>query len=144
MTRRNCSTRPSERGPRVRGPDAAATLMRVLVCGNHHDGEFVLALDRSDRFVGYASREGDQAWFPLDAMQLEMIAAELQAEAVVLVTFVDDDRIAPSLADVARYEGLVLECADEGVALLDQLLMSGHRWRSVGEVSVGRDASTTW
>ena len=66
-----------------------------------------------------------------------MIAAELRADAVVLVTFVDDERIAPSPADVARYEGLVLECADEGVALLDQLLMSGHRWRSVGEVSLG-------
>lgn len=140
MAKRHCSTRRSERAPQVRGPDDAAALMRVLVCDDHHDGEFVLALDRSDRFVGYASRDGDQPWAPLDAMQLEMIAGELRADAVVLVTFVDDERIAPSLADVARYEGLVLECADEGIALLDQLLMSGHRWRSVGEVSAGRDA----
>ena len=44
MTKRSCSTRRSERGPRVRGPDDAATLMRVLVCDDHHDGEFVLAL----------------------------------------------------------------------------------------------------
>jgi hypothetical protein len=124
----------------VRGPDDAATLMRVLVCDDHHDGEFVIALDGSDRFVGYASRDGDQPWAPLDAMQLGMIAGELRADAVVLVTFVGDERIAPSPADVARYEGLVLVCADEGIALLDQLLMSGHRWRSVGEVSVGRDA----
>jgi hypothetical protein len=118
--------------------------MKLLVCGTHHEGDFVLGLDDWDEFVGYSSRDCRREWPPLSADQLIGIAAELRATALVLVTFVEDDRLAPTEADIARFEGLRLECADEGICLLDQLLMSGHRWRSVREVSAGCDASTSW
>ena len=128
MAKRKCSTRQKQL--RVRGPAAASALLRALVCDTHHDGEFVLALDDRDDFVGYASRDCRQEWPPLDAGQLVDIADELRATAVVLVTFVHDERLSPTEADVARLEGLRLECADEGVCLLDHLLFSGHHWRS--------------
>src|SRR5438309_598908 len=88
-----CSSPPRRTPLRVRGPAAASALLRALVCDTHHDGEFVLALDDRDHFVGYASRDCRQEWPPLDAGQLVDIADELHANAVVLVTFVHDERL---------------------------------------------------
>jgi hypothetical protein len=72
--------------------------------------------------------------------ELADLVLDLGGIEAVLVTFVDDDHREPSAADVARFEGLRVECDDDGVELLDHLLVSGHRWRSVREVSVGLDA----
>jgi DNA repair protein RadC len=144
MAKRRCSTRP--RAPRFRGPNDAAEFMQLVTCGAHHHGEFVIALNESDRLVGTASRDGGEQWPPLDPAQLVMIAAEVGACSLVLVTFVEDEHLAPTAADVARFEGLRVECAAQGVLLLDHLLMSGRRWRSVAEVSLSADpdASTSW
>jgi DNA repair protein RadC len=85
-----------------------------------------------------------------DAEALDAVAERIGATELVLTTFVDPDRIVPTAADVARFEGLRVECRVLGTELLDHILMSGHRWRSVREVSglsePGEDpgASTTW
>jgi hypothetical protein len=74
-----------------------------------------------------------------DGTALAEVTAGLGGIELVLVTFVEAPQLAPSVADVARFEGLCLECDAEGVPLLDHLLFSGHRWRSVRATSVARD-----
>jgi hypothetical protein len=128
---------------KVLGPDDAAEVVRILVCPDHHEGQLLLALDWSGEVCGAefrcpCERCDDE---PLtDGAQVAERAVELGGLEVVLVTFVDDDRLAPSTADVARFEGLRVECDDHGIELLDHLLFSGHRWRSVCEISVAGDA----
>jgi hypothetical protein len=144
MARRRCSTRP--RGVRLRGPNDAAEFLKLVTCGEHFDGELVIGLDEFDRVVGTASRSDSERWPPLEPEQLVMIADELRADALVLVTFVEDDHLTATAADVARFEGLRVECEAQGVSLFDHLLMAGDKWRSIAEVSLSADpdASTSW
>jgi DNA repair protein RadC len=128
---------------KVLGPEDAASAVQTLVCPEHHEGQVVLALDRSGNVCGGELRcpcERCRNELLADGSELAALAADLGGLEVVLVTFVDDARLEPSTADVAHFEGLRVECASDGVELLDHLLFSGHRWRSVREVSAGLDA----
>jgi hypothetical protein len=129
--------------PKVLGPADAARVVQMLVCPEHHEGQLVVALDWSGHVCGAELRCpcemcGDELLH--DGRALAAVTAELGGIELVLTTFVESTQLVPSIADVARFEGLGLECAGEGVGLLDHLLFSGHRWRSVREVSVGLDA----
>jgi hypothetical protein len=129
--------------PKVLGPDDAARVVQMLVCPDHHEGQLVVALDWSGEVCGAELRcpcERCRDELLDDGRALATVTVELGGIELVLATFVDDTRLAPSVADVARFEGLALECAGEGVPLLDHLLFSGHQWRSVREVSVGLGA----
>ena len=133
---------------KVRGPDDAVEIVKVLVCSEHTEGHLLLGLDWSMRPCGAAfkctcERCGDA---PLvDADQLVDLSDELHAAEIVLVTFVEPERLEPLASDVARFEGLRMECSDQGVELVDHLLMApGYRWRSVRNVSAGPGASTRW
>ena len=128
---------------KVLGPDDAAAAVRTLVCPDHHEGQLVLALDWSGDVCGGEFRcpcDACRDELLSDGRQLADLTISLGGLEVVLVTFVDDCRLEPTPADVARFEGLRVECEVEGVELLDHLLFSGHRWRSVREVSAGLDA----
>jgi len=128
---------------KVIGPDDAAEVVRTLVCPDHHEGQLVLALDWSGTVCGGELRcacEGCRDELLTEGATLADLIADLGGLEAVLVTFVDDDHLEPSPADVARFEGLCVECDAGGVELLDHLLFSGHRWRSVREVSAGLDA----
>ena len=146
MAKRNCEHRI--RATKVRGPDDAAALVRRLAPEGYHDGELVVALDVGREPVGVGVRGPHPECASVDAAQLINLADELRGLDLLLVTFVDDAALAPSTADVARYEGLRVGCASAGIDLLDHLLMSGHRWRSVreasGGTSEGSGASTRW
>jgi hypothetical protein len=140
------SSRRRELG-KVRGVDDAAAAVKQLVCDEHTEGQMVIGLDDTMHVCGAVFN------CPCDrchdeilegAAELVDLAAAMEAEELVLVTFVEPDRLSPTAADVARFEGLRLECADEDVWLLDHLLFSGHQWRSVAELSAGRGASTSW
>ena len=128
--------------PKVIGPDDAAHVVRLLVCPDHHEGQLLLALDWSGRVCDAellcpCDACGDDLL--TDGAELASRTTDLGGIEAVLVTFVDDEQLEPSVADVARFEGFRVECDREEVELLDHLLFSGHRWRSVREVSVGRD-----
>jgi hypothetical protein len=129
--------------PKVIGPEDAARAVQMLVCPAHDEGQLVLALDWAGNVCGAEFRcpcdlcRDEQL---VDGRALADLTAHLGGIELVLVTFVEPPHLAPSVADVARFEGVSLECEAEGVTLLDHLLFSGHRWRSVREVSVGRDA----
>jgi hypothetical protein len=101
------------------------------------DGELILGLDWSSHLCGIASRfpEHDTTVPELCAEHLRLVAEELCALELVLVTFVAPDRLTPTAADVARFEGLRVECRAVEVELVDHLLMSGHRWRAIAELT---------
>ena len=129
--------------PKVLGPADAANVVRILVCPEHHEGQLVLALDWSGQVCGAEFRcpcEACRDELLVDGSQLAALTTALGGIELVLATFVDDEQLAPTAADVARFEGLRVECADESVELLDHLLFSGHRWRSICKVSVARGA----
>lgn len=124
--------------PVVRGVDDAVAIVKALVCEQHTQGQLVVAIDAAMRLAGAAFRctceRCDEQ--PLDDVeQLIDLADELDGVELVLATFVEPDRLAPTAADVARFEGWRVECREQGVSFVDHLLFSGHRWRSIREVS---------
>ncbi len=149
MAKRNYSRAERPRMPVVRGPNDAVEIVKQLVCAEHTQGQLLIGIDDSMHLCGAAF---NCTWSLCQdpeantAEALLAVADDMGAAELVLVTFVDDDRLAPTAADVARYEGLRVECLDDDVMLLDHLLFSGHQWRSVAEVSLsaGPGASTTW
>jgi len=141
----------------VRGMADAAAVVKALVCDEHHEGQLIFGLDETGHVCGAVFS------CPCDACQDEILedpdelvdlAWAMGADDIVLATFVRRERLAPSAADVARFEGLRVECAADDVRLLDHLLFSGHQWRSIAEVSLHSpedgsvsgdpDASTSW
>jgi hypothetical protein len=138
MAKRKYSHAERRTLPVVRGPNDVVEIVKHLVCDEHTEGQLLIGIDASMLLCGAAFN------CPCDACQdptantadaLVAVAEEMGAQELVLVTFVDDDRLAPTAADVARYEGLRVECLDNDVMLLDHLLFSGHQWRSVAEAS---------
>jgi len=126
------------------------------VCDEHTEGQLAIGIDWSMRLSGPAFRCGCdvcQHDLAVTSQQIVDLAAELDAVELVLVTFVAPDRIVATAGDVARLEGLRVECRALGIELLDHLLMSGHRWCSVREAGgltdlsepgEGPGASTRW
>ncbi len=130
---------PSDRhgdGVRILCSDDAAAFVAELGL-DLHNGELVLALDWRARVCGAATRFlGEGVTHPaVDAEQLQLLAEELGAAELVLVTFVPEERLTPTAADVARLEGLRVECRAHGVGIVDHLLSSGSECRSVGQLS---------
>ena len=149
MPKRKYSRTQREQIPLVRGPDDAIQIIRQLVCDEHTQGQLLIGIDAEMRLSGAAFSCPCETCCERPVTQpdeLIALADEMEAVDLVLVTFVESDRLVPTAADVARYEGLRVECAAQGIMLLDHLLMAGHRWRSVAEVSISADpdASTTW
>jgi hypothetical protein len=124
--------------PTVDGPDDAVAVITALVCDEHVVGQLLVGLDERGQVCGAAFTCPCDACRDIvrtDAEALAAVADRLDAFEIVLATFVEPERIAPTAADVARFEGLRVECRTLGIELLDHILMSGHRWRSVREVS---------
>ena len=138
MAKRKCPR--GRQLPKIRGADDVVRLLGSLLCEDCRIGEVVVAIDWDMRPLGLGVRGAECTLPPLDSAQLVLLAEEFAACEVVVVTFVEEDELAPTPADVARFEGWSIECEDDDVALLDHILVSGHRWRSVAELSAGRDA----
>jgi len=122
---------------KILGPDDAVALLRQAVPDDQHEGEIVLGLDWASQLCGIATRfpERDGPVPEICVEHLRLIAEELAAVEILLVTFVPPDRVVPTAADVARFEGLRVECGAEHVALVDHVLMAGHQWRSIAELT---------
>jgi hypothetical protein len=144
--------------PTIDGPDDAIAVIKAMVCDEHVVGQLLVGLDEHAHVCGAAFTcpcDACRDVVRTDADALTAVADRIGAVELVLTTFVEDGRFVPTAADVARFEGLRVECRALGVELLDHILMSGHRWRSVREVSsvsdpdlnepgADPDASTTW
>jgi len=147
--RRSRSRSQAPAAPRVENVYDAVRVIKELVCDEHTQGQLIVSLDASLRVIGAVfncpcEACGDEVL--RDPEDLIDLAYAMEADELFLVTFVEPERLAPTAADVARFEGLRVECLDEDVRLLDHLLFSGHRWRSIAEVSLSADpdASTSW
>lgn len=125
----------------VRGPgDVVEIVRKVTAESGPLAGELVFGFDAEKELVGCAVRGDEPSKPPIDVEQLLLISDELEARALVYVTFRHGATQLPNVATRDRFEALASGCAREGVVLLDHLLVSGQRWRSVAEVSGGRGA----
>ena len=144
---KNDGSRAHAQLPAINGPDDAVAIVKKLVCDDHTQGQLVLGIDRVMRLCGAAFNcpcEGCKGQPADDAEELVDLAAEMRASGVLITTFVEPDHPAPSAADVARFEGLRLECADGGIVLFDHFVMTRHEWRSIRALSEGPGASSSW
>lgn len=152
-------SRAERRGlPYVETQLDAIEVVTTLVCDDHVVGQLLVGVDDEMKVCGAAFTcpcEVCRDIVRSDAPALVAVADELGAVELVLTTFVEPERLQPTAADVARFEGLRVECRAEGVELLDHFLMAGHEWRSVRDASAlgepgvsdsgeGPDASTSW
>ena len=129
--------------PEIHSLDDAIAIVQQLVCDQHTEGQLVLGIDWKLHVCGATFRcpcERCDDELLGDAVDLVSYAEDIDAIELVLVTFVEPHRLAPTAADIARFEGLRVECADDDIELLDHVLMSGHRWRSIRELSAAPGA----
>jgi hypothetical protein len=126
----------------MRGPDDVVALMRRLDCDcTTNASEIVVGLDVRRRLTGIAVRPHDA--HPLvDWMQLGDLADALVADAVVLVTLLEDEALVALESDGGGFVNLRQACARHDVTLIDHILIAGRQWRSLREcaLSEGRGA----
>ena len=123
----------------VRGPEDVVCFLRACGVPAEEPAQILLglALTESDPLAhvvcGAAVRSGPDAVRPVDAGQLVDLAEELLVGAVVLATVETGGGQAPSRHEVARFVGLRRDCADEGVVLLDWIVLTERHWWSMRE-----------
>ena len=120
---------------RLRRPsDVVALVKAVLADQLPPPGEVVICLDPDRRLTGLALRPevGDR---PVDAEQLIDLARELDAVAVVLVSFLFDERELAIETDVEGFLVLARACLEQHVLLFDHLLVAGRSWRSMWDAA---------
>ena len=133
MARRPACAR-TRREIRLRGPSDVVAFARRIAPG-WSCGDLVLGVGVDRYLTGVAWRtEADLAVGPTE---LVAIADELDACALVLASFLGDELELEPETDVVGYEALRLACEDLGVVLLDHVLVTGDRWRSLRDVSRG-------
>jgi hypothetical protein len=144
---KNSASRAHAELPTISCADDAIAIVKLLVCDDHTEGQLVLGIDPIMRLCGAAFNcpcDRCQGRPADDAEELVDLAAEMRASGVVVTTFVEPDHSGPTAADVARFEGLRLECADEGIVLFDHFVMTRHEWQSIRALSEGPGASSSW
>ncbi len=132
-TARHCARTSTPK--RLRRPsDVVALVQAVLDDQLPPPGEVVICLDADRRLTGLALRP-DPGEHPVDAAQLVDLAHELDAVAVVLVSFLFDERELAIEADVEGFLVLARACLEEHVLLFDHILVAGRDWRSMWDVA---------
>lgn len=120
---------------RVTGPDQAVAAFRCLV-----DGELgypllaTLVLDRWQRVCGVSTTAGS-AEDAADWLRDRVLPALPQPDpsAAVLVASRPGGSTLPRPSEAAALREAAVQCRSHGVVLLDVLILSGHRWRSLSE-----------
>lgn len=123
----------------IRGPEDVVAFLRACGVPTDEPAQILLGLARAESdplahaVCGAAVRSGPDAVRPVDAGQLVDLAEELLVGSVVLVTVDRGGVRAPSRHEVARFVGLRRDCADEGVVLLDWVVVAERHWWSMRE-----------
>ncbi|HEU5302788.1 MAG TPA: hypothetical protein VFW06_11180 [Acidimicrobiia bacterium] len=134
-TARDCARTRSTVPKRLRRPsDVVALVQAVLDDQLPPPGEVVICLDAERRLTGLALRP-EAGEHPVDAEQLVDLAHELDATAVVLVSFLFDERELAIEADVDGFLALARACLERHVLLFDHVLLAGGSWRSMWDVA---------
>ena len=142
-TTRGCR-RPStpQLARRVLRPSDAIALVRAILTDHPEPtGELVIGLDADRRLTGIGIRPTPVDHPAVDRGQLVALAHELDAQALVLVSLLADERELFGEADVDGFLALGRACLTDGVLLLDHVLVAGSTWWSLWDAVVGGDVS---
>lgn len=132
---------PNAPGRVLRPSDAIALVRAVLTDHPEPTGELVIGLDAERRLTGMGVRSTPEEHAAVDAEQLLALAHELEAEALVLVSLLADERELRAEADVEGFLALSRACLEERVLLLDHVLFAGSTWCSLWDAVVGDELS---
>jgi hypothetical protein len=132
---------PIAPGRVLRPSDAIALVRAVLTDHPEPTGELVTGLDGERRLTGMGVRPTPEEHSAVDAEQLIALALELEAEALVLVSLLADERELRAEADVEGFLTLARACLQEHVLLLDHVLFAGSTWCSMWDAAVGDQLS---
>jgi len=142
-TTRGCRRPPApQRARRVLRPSDAIALVRAILTDHPEPtGELVIGLDADRRLTGIGIRPTPVDHPAVDRGQLVALAHELDAQALVLVSLLADERELFGEADVDGFLALGRACLTDGVLLLDHELVAGSTWWSLWDAVVGGDVS---
>ena len=125
----------------LRPSDAIALVRAILTDHPEPTGELVIGLDADRRLTGIGIRPTPVDHPALDHGQHVALAHELDAQALILVSLLADERELVAEADVAGFLALGRACLTDGVLLLDHVLVAGSTWWSLWDAVVGGDVS---
>jgi len=124
-------------GTDIRGPQDVVAFLRACEVPTADRSQIVLGLACTEAdpdkhgLCGAAVRSGDDAERIIDCEQLVSIAAELVVCSLVVATVEPGTPRIPSRHEVEQFVTLRRACADEGVVLLDWIVVTGHHWCSL-------------
>jgi hypothetical protein len=123
----------------IRGPEDVVSFLRACGVPTDEPAQILLGLTRAEAaptahaICGAAVRSGPDAARPVDAGQLVDLADELLVGSVVLATVEARAGRAPGRPELGRVVSLRRDCADDGIVLLDWIVVTGHLWWSMRE-----------
>jgi hypothetical protein len=123
----------------IRGPADVVSFLSTCGVPRGEPAHVVLGLARDESQVhahvvcGAAVRAVARPQAPVDADELVELAGELVVGALVLVTIEAGGARAPSRHEIRRFVALRADCAREGVALLDWVVLVERHWWSMRE-----------
>jgi hypothetical protein len=126
-----------EPGSDIRGPEDVVAFLRACDVPTTDRAQIVLGLACTEEdpdthgLCGAAVRSGDDADRIIDCDQLVALAEELVVCSLVVSTIEPGAPTVPSRAEVEQFVTLRRACADEGVVLLDWIVVTGHHWCSL-------------
>ena len=124
-------------GTDIRGPDDVVAFLRACEVPTDDRSQIVLGLACTEAepdkhgLCGAAVRSGEDAARVIDTEQLVSIAAELLVCSLVIATVEPGAPRIPTRHEVEQFVALRRTCADEGVVLLDWIVVTGHHWCSL-------------
>jgi hypothetical protein len=122
----------------VRGPDEASALVRALVADGAVEGMLVVGLDRDRRLCGVGVNPHHRALSFVKVWELEALAAELDAHALVIGLFPSGPTRPPSRHELDSFVDLCTRARRAQVLVFDCIVFRGHRWWSMRELSAAR------
>jgi len=140
-TTRGCRRPPTPQlARRVLRPSDAVALVRAMLTDHPEPtGELVIGLDADRRLTGLGIRPTPVDHPAVDRGQLVALAHELDAQALVLVSLLADERELVAEADVDGFLALGRACLTDGVLLLDHVLVAGSTWWSLWDEVIGEE-----
>ena len=126
-----------EPGSNIRGPQDVVAFLRSCEVPTGDRSQIVLGLACTDAepdqhgLCGAAVRTGDDAGREIDCEQLVALAEELVVCSLVVATIEPGAPTVPTRAEVEHFVALRRACADEGVVLLDWIVVTEHHWCSL-------------
>ena len=126
-----------EPGSDIRGPEDVVAFLRACDVPTTDRSQIVFGLACTEDdpdchgLCGAAVRSGPDAERVIDRDQLVALAEELVVCSLVVATIEPGAPTVPTRAEVERFVSLRRACADEGVVLLDWIVVTGHHWCSL-------------